>query len=107
MDSIEFLKTDRNRYGLIFIDPPTFSNRKGAVDVFDVQRDHSTLIDHGIRRLEPGGVVLFANNFRRFKLDPDLEVRYRVEELSAQTIPTDFQRNPRIHRTWMIRKKND
>jgi Predicted SAM-dependent methyltransferases len=38
-DALEFLERDRGHYGLIFVDPPTFSNSKRADD-FDVQRDH-------------------------------------------------------------------
>lgn len=104
-DSLEFLKRDMNRYGLIFIDPPTFSNRKGAPDVFDVQRDHPEMIDLAARRLGPEGVIIFSNNYRRFTLDPELENRYLVEDISARTIPPDFERNRKIHRTWMIRRR--
>jgi 23S rRNA (guanine2445-N2)-methyltransferase / 23S rRNA (guanine2069-N7)-methyltransferase len=104
-DSMEFLRTDVDRYNLIFIDPPTFSNRKGAPDVFDVQRDHGMMIDLAVQRLAPGGLIIFSNNFRRFAMDPELEERYLVEEISRDTIPADFERNPKIHRTWLIRRR--
>ncbi|MGC9313714.1 MAG: class I SAM-dependent methyltransferase, partial [Sediminispirochaetaceae bacterium] len=105
-DSLEFLRTDVDRYDLIFIDPPTFSNRKGAPDVFDVQRDHGMMIDLAVQRLAPGGLIVFSNNFRRFAMDPGLEERLLVEEISRDTIPADFGRNPKIHRTWLIRKRD-
>ena len=106
-DCLDFLRTDIDQYDLIFIDPPTFSNRKGAEDVFDVQRDHVRMIDLAARRLSSDGVILFSNNFRKFLLDPDLEVRYVVENISMETIPRDFERNSKIHRVWLIRRKSN
>ena len=104
-DSIEFLRSDLGLYDLVFIDPPTFSNRKGAENVFDVQRDHKELIDLAGRRLSPEGTIIFSNNYRRFILDSAIEELYTVEEISADTIPADFERNAKIHRTWLIRAK--
>ena len=101
-DVMKWLEQDRGEYELIFIDPPTFSNSKRLDDVFDVQRDHVQLLDMAMARLAPGGVVYFSNNFRRFRLDPALEEKYQVEDISAQTLGKDFQRNTRIHRTWKL-----
>ncbi|MFA5677647.1 MAG: bifunctional 23S rRNA (guanine(2069)-N(7))-methyltransferase RlmK/23S rRNA (guanine(2445)-N(2))-methyltransferase RlmL [Pseudomonas sp.] len=99
-DVMKWLAQDRGEYDLIFIDPPTFSNSKRLDDVFDVQRDHVQLLDMAMARLAPGGVLYFSNNFRRFKLDEGLAEKYQVEDISAQTLDKDFQRNTRIHRTW-------
>src|SRR5690606_12010385 len=103
-DVMTWLAADRGEYDLIFIDPPTFSNSKRMDDVFDVQRDHVQLLDMAMARLAPGGVLYSSNNFRRFRLDAGLEERYRVEDISAQTLDRDFQRNARIHRTWRIER---
>ncbi|PAU87398.1 bifunctional 23S rRNA (guanine(2069)-N(7))-methyltransferase RlmK/23S rRNA (guanine(2445)-N(2))-methyltransferase RlmL [Pseudomonas sp. WN033] len=104
-DVMQWLEADRGEYDLIFIDPPTFSNSKRLDDVFDVQRDHVRLLDMAMARLAKGGVLYFSNNFRRFKLDPELEQRYQVEDISAQTVDRDFQRNPKIHRTWRLTRR--
>lgn len=87
-------------FDLIFLDPPTFSNSARMEDVLDVQRDHVALVDNAMRRLAPGGVLIFSNNYRRFKLDPALETRYRVTDITSQTIDRDFARNPKIHVCW-------
>ena len=55
-----------------------------------------------MNRLDSNGVLYFSNNFRRFRMDPAVEARYLVEDISAQTLDRDFQRNSRIHRTWQI-----
>lgn len=105
-DVMQWLEEDRGEYDLIFIDPPTFSNSKRLEDVFDVQRDHAGLIEMAMARLAVGGTVYFSNNFRRFRLDRELEEKYQVADISAQTLDKDFQRNSRIHRTWCITRRS-
>jgi 23S rRNA (guanine2445-N2)-methyltransferase / 23S rRNA (guanine2069-N7)-methyltransferase len=96
---------DGRRYGLIFLDPPTFSNSKFMEDNFDVQRDHVALIRGAVALLEPDGVLIFSNNFRRFKLDTEALADLAIEDISAATLPPDFERNPKIHRCWKIGPK--
>jgi 23S rRNA (guanine2445-N2)-methyltransferase / 23S rRNA (guanine2069-N7)-methyltransferase len=91
------------RYDLIFLDPPTFSNSKRMEGVLDVERDHPTLIDGCVRLLAPDGLIVFSTNAQRFKLDESLTARYDVRDISAATLPRDFERNPRIHRCFEIR----
>lgn len=90
------------RYGLIFIDPPTFSNSKRMETIFDVQRDHVWLIRQASRLLAKNGVIYFSNNARKFRLDEQALADLRITDISHQTIPEDFRRNPRIHQCWRI-----
>ena len=113
------------RYGLIFLDPPTFSNSKRMSEVLDVQRDHVRLIGQAASLLAPDGVLIFSTNYERFKLDRDAlssvrgafrqasvgerpvsaadsEAQLSIEDVTAQTIPRDFQRSPRIHQCFRI-----
>ncbi len=106
-DVLDWLEAERGEYDLVFVDPPTFSNSKRMDDVFDVQRDHVRLVDLAMARLAPGGVLYFSNNFRRFKLAPELAERYRVEEISTDSLDPDFARNPKIHRVWRIQAAVD
>jgi len=104
-DALEFLQRDRGHYGLIFVDPPTFSNSKRADD-FDVQRDHVKLLDACNERLTRDGVIVFSNNFRRFKLDrAELEQRYEIEDWTVPSIPFDFARRADIHGCWLLRRR--
>lgn len=95
------------RFDLIFLDPPTFSNSKGMEGVFDVQRDYVPLLRQVARLLAKDGVLIFSNNNRRFKMDkaslPDL----LIEDITKETIPPDFARNPRIHNCWRICRNSD
>ncbi len=88
-------------YDLAVIDPPTFSNSKRAENVFDVQRDYVELLNAAAKLMSPGGVIYFATNFRRFKIDPDALAGLSIHEITRQTIPEDF-RNKRIHRCWRM-----
>ena len=103
-DVPQWLDNDRGQYDLIFCDPPTFSNSARAED-FDTQRDHPRLLRAAMARLAPGGLLLFSNNFRRFKPDGAALAEFAsVREISKQTIDVDFERNPRIHRAWELRR---
>ncbi|EQD63520.1 23S rRNA m(2)G2445 methyltransferase, partial [mine drainage metagenome] len=53
-DARMFLAADTRRYGLIYVDTPTFSNSKRADD-FDVQRDHVDLLCACAAHLTPVG----------------------------------------------------
>lgn len=101
-DAMQWLEADRGRYDLIFCDPPTFSNSARADD-FDIQREHVRLLRAAVARLADNGVLYFSNNFRRFRLDEATIAGFaRCVDISAQTIPPDFQRDARIHRCWRL-----
>ncbi len=92
-------------FDLIVLDPPTFSNSKSLPDFFEVRRDHPELILLALEHLAEGGEVLFATNFRGFKLREDAFAGVaQVEEISARTVPEDF-RNRRIHRSFVFRRR--
>lgn len=97
----------RNRWDLIFCDPPTFSNSsKMGSRTFDVQRDHTELIIGLSRLLTRQGEAIFSCNLRTFK--PDIEGLARagvvLTDITAQTIPEDFARNPRIHKCYLVKR---
>jgi len=103
-DAVAYLQNHSAMFDLIFVDPPTFSNSKRAQD-FDVQRDHVALLKLCGQRLFPGGMILFSNNFRRFKLDETALAEFTIRDISAATVPYDFERNPRIHRSWELQHR--
>ena len=100
---LERASREAGRYDLVFLDPPTFSNSKRMEGVLDIERDHVSLIDACMRWLVPGGLVVFSTNAQRFRMDPQLAARLAVKDVSAATVPKDFERNPRIHRCFEIR----
>jgi 23S rRNA (guanine2445-N2)-methyltransferase / 23S rRNA (guanine2069-N7)-methyltransferase len=104
-DALAWLEAERGAYDLVFCDPPTFSNSKRAAD-FDTQRDHVRLLRAAVARLAPGGLLLFSNNYRRFRLDDTAVAEFAdAREITPATIDPDFERNPRIHRAWELRAR--
>ncbi|MBF0369530.1 MAG: bifunctional 23S rRNA (guanine(2069)-N(7))-methyltransferase RlmK/23S rRNA (guanine(2445)-N(2))-methyltransferase RlmL [Magnetococcales bacterium] len=92
------------RFGLIFLDPPTFSNSKSLDAPFDLQKSHVSLISLAASLLDHGGVLVFSNNLRRFRMDRDaLPKHLEVTDITRETLAPDFQRNARIHNCWRIR----
>jgi 23S rRNA G2069 N7-methylase RlmK/C1962 C5-methylase RlmI len=97
------LRSDHH-WELAVVDPPTFSNTKGAEVDWDVQRDHAELLQELAPHIALGGSVYFSTNFRRFKLDEAALGDYSVRDITRQTIPEDF-RNGRIHKCWLLVRK--
>jgi len=104
-DCMKWLKSQDSQsktYDLIFVDPPTFSNSKSMDNIFDIQKDHAFLIKQCMKLLKPGGVLIFSNNFRKFRLDAKALEDYHIENITRQTMPEDFKRNQKIHNCWFI-----
>ena len=95
------------RFELIFCDVPTFSNsQRMRKSSFDVQRDHAELLIGVSRLLAKGGTCVFSCNLRSFK--PDVATLAKagvtIEDITAQTIPFDFARTPKVHRCYLVRR---
>lgn len=100
-------RASKRRYDLIFVDPPTFSNSKAmGKDTWSVQRDHVELLIGVSRLLAKGGRAIFSCNLRSFKPDMETLERYgvRLTDITADTIPEDFARNPRIHKCYLVER---
>jgi 23S rRNA (guanine2445-N2)-methyltransferase / 23S rRNA (guanine2069-N7)-methyltransferase len=106
-DCLEWIASCRDRFDLIFLDPPTFSNSKRMNETFDVQRDHAELITAVSRLLARGGTIVFSINRAKFKLDEVGLRGFDVKDITSKTIPHDFARNPRIHSCWLITLSNN
>lgn len=104
-DCLEWLEACKATYDLIFIDPPTFSNTKKEMRVFDIQEDHARLIQQAMLRLDKDGLVIFSTNFRRFQFADSLSEEYAITNISKQSLPFDFSRDNKIHRCWEIRHR--
>ena len=79
-----------SRYDLIYADASAFPSQE-------------TLLQ-AARALTPGGRLVLTARSRTFKLDDAaLEAAgFSVEDVTARTIPHDFERTPKIHRCWLI-----
>lgn len=104
-DCLQWLTECRERFEIIFVDPPTFSNSKRMENSWDVQRDHIELMRKLKRILTQDGTIVFSNNKRGFKMDLEqlVELGLSAENITKKTLPLDFERNPHIHNCWIIK----
>lgn len=79
------------KYDLVIMDPPTFSNSKRMKDFLDIQRDHADLINKTLLAMKSGGVLYFSNNFRNFQLESDKIQAASIKDITKATTPFDFQ----------------
>lgn len=107
MSWIRDMRETRNRWDLIFCDPPTFSNSsKMGRRTWDVQRDHVELLVGLSRLLTREGEAIFSCNLRTFRPDTEELARAGVvlTDITEQTIPEDFARNKKIHHCYLVRR---
>ena len=105
MQEKPLLRRNEDKFELIFMDPPTFSNSKRMEGILDIQRDHSQLITDAMRLLAREGELVFSTNLRGFKIDSELLNLFDIKDISSQTLPEDFKRNPKIRQCFSIKHK--
>jgi len=104
-DCIDYLSSKYEKFDLIFLDPPTFSNSKSSSNVLDIQKDHTTLISNAMNKLEKDGLLIFSTNKLNFKLDTKSLKLFEIRDYTKSSLGKDFQRQKKIHQTWLISHK--
>lgn len=92
-------------FDLILLDPPTFSNSTSMEGHWDVQRDHLKMITDVMGLLSADGLLIFSNNFRRFRLDDALPKLFDVENRSKWSTDRDFERHGKDRHCWFVRHR--
>jgi len=105
LKELERLFQEGQKFDLILLDPPSFSNSKRMDDILDIQADHALLIRNCMRLLNEGGELYFSTNKKKFELHPIVSEHYLVKEQSHWTIPLDFHHS-NIHRSYLISHKS-
>lgn len=89
-------------FDTIFLDPPTFSNSKSMKTDFDVERDQYQLVVNVLKLLKADGTLYFSSNKRDFKLSREISDKFRVKNITKDTIPVDFH-DQKIHHCFEIK----
>lgn len=97
---------EEQKYQLIFVDPPTFSNSKKMDTSLDINRDHVALLSGCLALLADDGQIIFSTNAKGFKLDNSLKEDCFIKEITAKTTTEDFRRKP-LHRCWCLAKHQE
>jgi 23S rRNA (cytosine1962-C5)-methyltransferase len=91
-DVKQYLKTlPSNKYDLVVMDPPTFSNSKRMKSVLDIQLDHVELINDVLRAMKPGGILYFSTNYSKFVLSTEEIHSKQIKDITKATTPFDFE----------------
>ncbi|MBQ0052199.1 MAG: class I SAM-dependent methyltransferase [Treponema sp.] len=101
-----------NRYDIIVLDPPTFSNSKNTRNTLDINRDWIELVSKCLNLLTPGGILYFSTNSRRLKFDSELVPKttgfgaaVAVTDITEESLDEDFK-GTKIHRCWKMQVAN-
>ncbi|MBQ9281072.1 MAG: class I SAM-dependent methyltransferase [Treponema sp.] len=97
-----------NRYDIIVLDPPTFSNSKATRNPLDINRDWSELVKKCLNLLNENGVLYFSTNSHRLKFAPELipklsvyNTEVKITDMTEKSLPEDFK-GTKAHRLWRI-----
>jgi len=104
LDCLKWLErpTTDKKFDIIFLDPPSFSNSKRMDEIFDVQKDHVSIITGAMKLLSADGVLYFSNNRRGFKMDTPSLGQYQIINITDESVPRDFKQRVHIHKCWKI-----
>lgn len=105
---LEKAQKSGEKYDLIFCDPPSFSNSKSMERSWDVYRDHPEMLRALAQLLDAEGTILFSTNKRGFKLNAAAleDIGLESRDMTAATMPKDFEKNSGIHKAFRLFKKN-
>ena len=96
----------RERYDLVVLDPPTFSNSKRMrEDSFSVDRDWPRLLHAMVPWLSEEAVVWFSTNSRGLQFDAArLPAGFAARDMTARTCSPDFAEGDG-HRAWLLARQ--
>ena len=104
-DSIRWLQRSQDHFDIILLAPPPVSKHRKKSRLFDLQKDHVSLLEGAISRLKRGGVLIFTTAAQSFQLDSTLTENYSCKNISSQMMPRDFTHPSRVHQCWEIQQK--
>ncbi|MBQ1983108.1 MAG: hypothetical protein II232_00590 [Spirochaetaceae bacterium] len=105
-DVKSFLQRTKEKYDIIILDPPTFSNSKKTQTDLDINRDWPVFVDLCTKLLNKDGVLYFSTNSKKLRFEENLLPQgYIVKDITESTIPEDFK-NKKIHKCWQIKSEN-
>ncbi|MDC7241526.1 MAG: class I SAM-dependent methyltransferase [Spirochaetales bacterium] len=111
--AFEFLQSDvfkfleeaaakKDKWDLIILDPPTFSNSRKMDRTLKIQKDYIELIEACYKVLKGEGHIYFSNNQSDFRFDKrDFPSGVKIEEITRETTDEDFKGKP-AHRCWSL-----
>lgn len=97
-----------DRYDIIILDPPTFSNSKSTQNILDINKQWPELVNTCIKLLNQNGILYFSTNSTRLSFNEEEIIKQNNESINIKditqiSIPKDFE-GTKCHRAWKIIK---
>ena len=92
-DVLQYLvqaKEKGERWDIIILDSPSFSNSKKMKGSFDIKRDHKELIQLCLSLLSPGGKLFFSSNAKGFSLESGSFSGVTIVDIGKDLVDEDF-----------------
>ncbi|MDC7234865.1 MAG: class I SAM-dependent methyltransferase [Spirochaetales bacterium] len=104
-DVFKFLEESaeqKEKWDIIVLDPPTFSNSRKMDRTLKIQKDYLELILGCFKILKGGGTLLFSNNLSDFRFHKkDFPSGIKIQEITDLTTDVDFKNRP-AHKCWEL-----
>ncbi|QCI16032.1 bifunctional 23S rRNA (guanine(2069)-N(7))-methyltransferase RlmK/23S rRNA (guanine(2445)-N(2))-methyltransferase RlmL [Buchnera aphidicola] len=103
-DCINWVKKNKKKFDLIFINPPTFSNSKKMHQSFDLKRDYLDLMTDLKKILNNKGYIIFSSSTKNFTIDINHlnKIKLHVKNITKKTQSKDYLKNSKIYHSWLI-----
>ena len=103
--------SEKERFDIIILDPPTFSNSKMSKNILDINRDWPKLVSDCLDLLNENGKLYFSTNSKRLifeesKLPQNTKYGFSIsaKDITSRTIDKDFE-GSKCHKAWEISVK--
>lgn len=99
---LEWIRSTYQKFDLIFINPPTFSNSKKMKQVFELKKDYLDLLNILKKNLRKNGYIIFSSSTNNFKLNFDKihQMKLYVKNITHLVQSKDFL-NKKYY-SWLI-----
>jgi len=81
----------KNRWDIIILDPPSFSNSKKMPQALDILRDYRELIGKSLTLLSPGGKLYFSTSAKGFHFQNEDFPDFIIKDLKPSLVDEDFR----------------
>ncbi|WAI11562.1 MAG: bifunctional 23S rRNA (guanine(2069)-N(7))-methyltransferase RlmK/23S rRNA (guanine(2445)-N(2))-methyltransferase RlmL [Buchnera aphidicola (Macrosiphum albifrons)] len=104
-DCLTWTKKTNQKFDLIFINPPTFSNSKKMQQDFDLTRDYLDIIINLKRILRYDGYIIFSSSTRNFEINFNYinKTKLYIQKITKKIQSKDFLKNSNIYHSWLIK----
>jgi len=104
-DCLNWIKKTHQKFDIIFINPPTFSNSKKMQHCFDLKRDYLDIMVNLKKILRYNGNIIFSSSTRNFEINFDHinKIKLYAKNITKKTQSKDYLDNSNIYHSWIIK----